>query len=369
MMHELINKIHKNSHNNRLDIGDGDTMKKKTIVLPYCLFLYLTGANAETAPSLPSCTQEKSVIWDNCVGLRHYPNGDTYSGEFKNGKREGTGSYKFSNGDMYEGNFRGGKRNGKGTSILKSGEKYVGEYRDDLKDGKGELTLANGVKYIGEFSNNTFNGNGMIQSPNGEQYSGNFVSGTANGDGKYVFTNKRVYIGKFKENKRDGYGILYDDADHALISGNWKDGRFEPSSDSGSTKISLEKEHDTWILRVRFNDSNMKFNAVLDTGASYVSIPEEIFASLRRAGGIGEDDFTDSTDAVLANGEKIKNDIYNIRKLSVGGATVYNVQASVSSSGQIKPNTPILIGQAFLQKFKSYKIDNETKTLILDKQL
>ena len=51
-------------------------------------------------------------------------------GEFKDGKRNGQGTYTYSNGDMYEGEWKDGKYHGQGTYTFLSGSKFLGEFKD-----------------------------------------------------------------------------------------------------------------------------------------------------------------------------------------------------------------------------------------------
>lgn len=44
-----------------------------------------------------------------------YANGDTYKGNFVDGRKEGNGVYIDSNGNTYEGNFVKNLKHGKGT--------------------------------------------------------------------------------------------------------------------------------------------------------------------------------------------------------------------------------------------------------------
>ena len=55
---------------------------------------------------------------------------------------------KHDNGGKYEGNFKDGMKNGKGTYIYSNGSKYEGEWKDNKKHGKGIFTDSYGSKYI-----------------------------------------------------------------------------------------------------------------------------------------------------------------------------------------------------------------------------
>ena len=71
-----------------------------------------------------------------------YANRDKFRAEWKNGKRNGQGTFTFASGDKYVGAYRDDKRNGQGTFTFASGDKYVGEYKDGKRNGQGTLTFA-----------------------------------------------------------------------------------------------------------------------------------------------------------------------------------------------------------------------------------
>ena len=61
-----------------------------------------------------------------------YTNGD-YVGAWKNGKRNGQGTYTFASGNKYVGDYQDDKRNGQGITTIRdqwNGDRYVGGYKD-----------------------------------------------------------------------------------------------------------------------------------------------------------------------------------------------------------------------------------------------
>jgi len=74
-------------------------------------------------------------LWENgemffgvyCYGYGDYY-GDTYVGEFKNGYKEGEGTYKRYNGDIYNGEWKNDLPNGKGTELLSNGIVNEGKF-------------------------------------------------------------------------------------------------------------------------------------------------------------------------------------------------------------------------------------------------
>ena len=79
------------------------------------------------------------------------PNGDVYSGEFKNGKKHGQGTFISPNGNKYVGEYKDGEKDGKGTFTWSDGRKYVGAFKDGTQNGQGTFTWSNGNVYVGEF--------------------------------------------------------------------------------------------------------------------------------------------------------------------------------------------------------------------------
>jgi clan AA aspartic protease (TIGR02281 family) len=99
----------------------------------------------------------------------------------------------------------------------------------------------------------------------------------------------------------------------------------------------------------------------IDSGASTVVLPADIFSALRRAGAIKETDIVGREIAVLADGSKRLETTFRIRSLRVGNITVENVEGSVTSS-----QGSLLLGQSFLKRFKSWSLDNIEHELILE---
>ena len=123
-----------------------------------------------------SCTTAPKINYEGDVnedGLYHgkgvitYSNGEKWVGEFKDGDPyNGQGTYTFSEGRKYPngreyggkyvGEWKDGKRNGQGTFIFPDGEKYVGEYKDGKYNGKGVFFKVNGEIQSGTWFNDSF---------------------------------------------------------------------------------------------------------------------------------------------------------------------------------------------------------------------
>jgi hypothetical protein len=220
------------------------------------------------------------------------------------------GSRLYPNG-VYVGEFRNGQPNGRGTFAYADGGKYVGELRDGMPNGQGTLTYANGRKYVGEFRDNKFEGQGTLT----------YAAGSSIG-----------------------------------LSGIWADGEFVGTSQE---LVAMEIQGGVYVVPVRFNGA-ITLNAIIDSGASDVSVPADIVSTLIRTKTVSDEDFLGVQTYVLADGTKVPSPRFRIRSLKVGNKTLENVTASIASD-----NADILLGQSFLGRFKSWSVDNDRHVLIL----
>jgi clan AA aspartic protease (TIGR02281 family) len=125
------------------------------------------------------------------------------------------------------------------------------------------------------------------------------------------------------------------------------------------TRIPLVRKSGGMIAPVVINNA-LKLDFIVDSGASDVSIPADVFASLVRANTVTRADITGTRNYKNADGEIFQSQTFVIRSLKIGNIEASRVQAKVSPS-----NAPPLLGQSFLKRFKSWSIDNSTQELIL----
>jgi hypothetical protein len=102
---------------------------------------------------------------------------------------------------------------------------------------------------------------------------------------------------------------------------------------------------------------------VVDSGAAFVSIPENIIQALRTAGKLGDADFVGEAAAKLADGSVIKSKVFLLRQLVVGNRVLENIRAIAAPAKGVP-----LLGQSFLQRFNTWSIDNDRKILILQEK-
>ena len=86
-----------------------------------------------------------------------YPSSSQHVGEMKDDQGTVTGG-KGIHVFGYVGEWKDGKKNGQGTYTYSNGGQYVGEYEKDKRHGQGAYTKSNGDKYVGEWRNDDFLG-------------------------------------------------------------------------------------------------------------------------------------------------------------------------------------------------------------------
>ena len=133
-----------------------------------------------------------------------------------------------------------------------------------------------------------------------------------------------------------------------------------PQSTSNIRRVQMVKEGGTYTVPVVINDVlSLKF--VVDSGASDVTIPADVAGTLIRTGTIKDSDFIGNQQYTLADGSVINSKQFFIHSLKVGDQVIQNVRGSI---GDVKDT--LLLGQSFLEKFKSWSMDNTSHELVLE---
>lgn len=158
-----------------------------------------------------------------------------YTGAWSNGNRDGLGTTSFPNGDVYSGNYKDDKRHGHGDMLwAPSGNypvrrRYVGDYIKGQRHGHGQMTFPNGDVYTGDWKKGRRTGRGLyLFAQSGNRYKGEYVDGVKQGQGIFWWTSGQHagdrYIGAFSGDKRNGRGT-YTYANGDIYVGNWLDGK------------------------------------------------------------------------------------------------------------------------------------------------
>ena len=159
-------------------------------------------------------------------GIMFWKNGETYRGEWKNDKRDGKGKMNYKNGETYEGNWKNDKYEGYGIKNYKNGDKYEGYWKNNKYYGKGLKYYNNGERYDGDWINDIKEGKGKYFYKNGEKYEGEWKNDKFNGSGVYYYKNGEKYSGQWIDNIYNGRGFYhYENGDE--YEGDWKNGKRE----------------------------------------------------------------------------------------------------------------------------------------------
>jgi len=129
---------------------------------------------------------------------------------------------------------------------------------------------------------------------------------------------------------------------------------------SSRTRVPLRIDRGISFVPVEINGT-LKLDFALDSGASDVSIPADVFSTLKRTATVTEADFIGQQSYVLADGSTTQSTTFKIRSLRIGELVIADVKASVTPS-----HASLLLGQSFLERFKSWSIDNTTHELLLE---
>jgi clan AA aspartic protease (TIGR02281 family) len=124
--------------------------------------------------------------------------------------------------------------------------------------------------------------------------------------------------------------------------------------------IPLQLDRGTFTIPVLINDK-ITLDFILDSGAADVTIPSDVVGTLRRTGTLSNADFLGTKTYVLADGSKMSAQTFRIKSLKIGDRVIENVTAST-----VPAEGSLLLGQSFLNRFKSWSIDNNRQVLVLE---
>ena len=123
--------------------------------------------------------------------------------------------------------------------------------------------------------------------------------------------------------------------------------------------IPLIKKGGGYEIPVEINGV-ITLNFTLDTGASEVQIPADIFLTLSRTGTIKYADLLPEQTYRLADGSLVNRSRLVLKSLKIGQQRITNVVASIGNV-----SSPLLLGQSFLEKLGAWGIDYQSQKLVL----
>ncbi len=102
-------------------------------------------------------------------------------------------------------------------------------------------------------------------------------------------------------------------------------------------------------------------SAVLDSGASDLSISEEIENQLLQKGIIDRSDYLEDGLYTIANGSTVRSRRFIVPYVKLGDIKVENIRCSVGSK-----SGSILLGRTVLDRFKRWTLENKKRKLIIE---
>jgi len=146
------------------------------------------------------------------------------------------------------------------------------------------------------------------------------------------------------------------------------------STDKTSTSLNITNDNNYCVVNMILTEGGtyeipvlinnvLTINFIYDSGASDVSISPDVALTLIRTGTIKSDDFIGSQKYIFADGSIAESKKFILRNMKIGKFEIKNVTASISNS----INSPILLGQSALGRFKKVTVNNINHTLTIYK--
>lgn len=160
------------------------------------------------------------------------PGGATaYEGEFRNGKREGFGSYYYKDGSLcYAGFWKEDKKDGLGVSFRERDHVlHISRWKEGAP---GEFVSlfdqAGNLRYGGRMENGKKQGAGVSYDQDaGTVFVGKWLDGQPTGVGSaFDREGNLVYYGGWDQGKPNGRGTEFDSSGAIVFDGEWKDGKY-----------------------------------------------------------------------------------------------------------------------------------------------
>jgi hypothetical protein len=185
-------------------------------------------------------------ISGNCFegnGVKLYPDGMIFLGDFKNGVRNGYGKVYNPDKTIYEGRWVNDKMDGSGVFINDQGLKKSGVWKENayVTTGGNQSTVPPGQttktpqRQTGCISGDCINGYGTYVYSDGSRYMGPFKDSLSHGQGVAIYQAKdgttSRYEGMFERGSVQGRGT-YTFADGRKKVGFWKDGKLVQTLES-----------------------------------------------------------------------------------------------------------------------------------------
>ncbi len=173
--------------------------------------IFLTAAIITGCASTPSHPIYRGAVVNgvpNGKGVKYFPDGSKYEGDWANGLYDGQGVLTAADKvGRYEGGFSAGQRSGQGRQVYSDGSIYEGSWSNGMRNGQGKFTAMDGTYLEGNWKDDKANGQATAFNPNyNSKYTGNWQDGMYHGLGVHQLRNSNYYKGSFSSGKRNGDG-------------------------------------------------------------------------------------------------------------------------------------------------------------------
>lgn len=92
------------------------------------------------------------MLLSDWQGIKTWPDGHSYSGQWKAGKKHGFGKYSWADGSSFSGGWSEDEMHGHGTYCFENMDSYTGAWEHDVKCGVGTYRWSDGRSELRVFS-------------------------------------------------------------------------------------------------------------------------------------------------------------------------------------------------------------------------
>lgn len=160
-------------------------------------------------------------------GKAIYSNGDTYEGQYWEGKKNGKGIYTFKSVPISEVNKLISQNENSGSEAQ---DEYVDRIAEKLKIGREIVNAAIAYGpypcYRGDYVNNLRHGKGVMKNKDGSVYKGDWKDGQRSGEGVFYYVNGDIYSGQWEKGLKHGLGVYTFANNKGEYRGAWNEGNF-----------------------------------------------------------------------------------------------------------------------------------------------
>ncbi|MBF0340696.1 MAG: retroviral-like aspartic protease family protein [Magnetococcales bacterium] len=199
----------------------------------------------------------------------------------------------------------------------------------DPDEGRSEINPASGEQYLQEFSLGPWRVSQILVPALGEDVRGFEKSALINGYRYRV--GERVDGGVIREISRDRVVMVHDGKETVVPFD-----RLTHASQYGRVgAIPLTRDPDgLYTLKIRINNGH-EIEAIVDTGASRLTLPEDVVSWLRRSNTLKESDFIGKANVSFADGSQRETKVFKVASVRVGDMELKDVEAvSVPAEGK-----------------------------------